>query len=114
MYDRRSSNGHFKVHRRVLIGSIQNLTNTHINKNFIRTKKECMASTKHLGILCCWSIGLRKFTVGPVEKQNGKQWKDHICVISKFFVNHQETDDHKKILSRVFIQLKSIHPLYLF
>lgn len=26
-----------------------------------------------------------------VEKQNGKEWKDHICDISKSFINHQET-----------------------
>lgn len=26
-----------------------------------------------------------------VEKQNGREWKDHICVISKPFINHQET-----------------------
>ena len=50
-----------------------------------------MASTGYLCIFCCWSAGLRKFTVDPVEKQNGKEWKDHICVISKSFINHQET-----------------------
>lgn len=54
--------------------------------------KSSVASPVSLRVFLCSSVvSLGKFTMDPAERENGEEWRACICVISKSFLNHQET-----------------------